>query len=138
MKCQICKEDLNDMGHNSFPFKRGNCCDKCNSNLITPLRLYLSGYNKKKLLVIENNKIYTTDVLDDSISIDLLQRLVNGYIEIYPYIDKNFFFIVNEDGKILKDLKHNDLAYEIFGINIFGNLVLCPKNLMKEDKENEK
>ena len=46
MKCCICqqkiKKELNGwtLGNNAQPVKDGRCCNKCNSTIVIPARLY--------------------------------------------------------------------------------------------------
>ena len=51
---------------------------------------------------------------------------MDGYIELYPIENEHYHFIVDEEG-FVKDKAPNELAYELFGIQVLGNLVLCPK-----------
>ena len=62
----------------------------------------------------------------DDVPLKDLQNLVDGCIELYPIENKHYHFIVDEEG-FVKDKAPNELAYELFGIQVLGNLVLCPK-----------
>ena len=115
------------MGNNASPFKRDECCDECNESIVLQLRLFLSGNTKKQLLVITPyNDITFLEFDADDVPLKDLQNLVDGYIELYPIENKHYHFIVDEEG-FVKDKAPNELAYELFGIQVLGNLVLCPK-----------
>ena len=43
---------------------------------------------------------------------------------------EHLLFLVDEEG-LIKQKKFNDLAFELFGIDVVGNLVLCPKKHFK-------
>ena len=129
MNCSICGRDLKGTGNNASPLKRGNgkCCDECNNSIILQLRMFLSGNVKKQMLIITpNNELFYLNFDEDDIPLKSLQKLVDGYIELYPIENKHYHFIVDEEG-LLKEKKPNELAFEIFGIQVVGNLVLCPK-----------
>ena len=63
MKCSICKEEIEkkyhngevywDSGHNAQPVTNGRCCDKCNSNIVIPVRI--QGYRITSLNRKEEN-----------------------------------------------------------------------------------
>lgn len=115
-------------GHDSSPFKRGECCNKCNENL-EELRTYLKGTNPKTLLTIEPNGVMIyVDIDEEEVSLEELQRLVGGYIELYPKDDERFVFIVDEEG-LLKNRPFNHVAKELFDIDVVGTLVLCHKSV---------
>ena len=127
MRCSICDKVFEGTGNNPSPFKRDVCCDECNESIVLQLRLFLSGNTKKQLLVITPyNDITFLEFDVDDVPLKDLQELVDGYIELYPIDNEYFHFIVDEEGYI-KDKAPNELAYELFGVQVLGNLVLCPK-----------
>ena len=127
MRCAICDKVIEGTGNNPSPFKRDVCCDECNESIVLQLRLFLSGNTKKQLLVITPyNDITFLEFDVDDVPLKDLQQLVDGYIELYPTDNEYFHFIVDEEGYI-KDKAPNELAYELFGVQVLGNLVLCPK-----------
>lgn len=131
MKCSICGREFMGYGNNPAPLNRKKCCDACNSQIVMPLRIYLSGGNKSTVLVIEPNFVVSyIEVKENKIPLKTLQEMVDGYIQVYPKGDDNFFFIVDEDG-LLKRKELNLLASELFGIKIVGNLVVLPKQLFE-------
>lgn len=129
MICSICGKEIKGFGNNASPFKRSECCDRCNNLIILPLRLFLSKKQSamKKLLVITpaNGLIYL-EAVEKDIPLKKLQKLVGGYIELYPIKNEYYHFIVDEEGYI-KGKPLNILALELFGIRVVGNLVLCQK-----------
>ena len=129
MKCSICSKEIIGFGNNASPFNNERCCDDCNENVLLPLRMYLSGLCKKQILVLKpDNTLKFVDVKGKEVDLKTLQNEVEGYIELYPKSDKNFYFIINEEGKLRK-LKQNALAMNIFRIKAVGNVVICPKRL---------
>lgn len=127
MRCSICSKEFNEPGNNTSPLKRGKCCDECNSKLVLPLRIYMSSDNTTHALLIESNNIISYMKIDGvKDRLETLQEMVGGYIEVYPMRDKDFVFIVDEEG-LIKQKEFNHLAYEIFGIKVVGNLVLVPR-----------
>lgn len=125
-KCSICGRDIKGAGNNASPFKRSECCDECN-NLVLKLRMFLSGYVKKELLLITPfNKLTFLKFDEDDVPLEKLQKLVGGYIELYPIENEYYHFIVDEEG-LIKEKAPNELVAELFGIQVYGNLVLCPK-----------
>ena len=95
------------------------------------LKKYLSqkGESLKRLLVVEpSGCLIFVDVEEDKVSLKELQRLVDGYIELYPKRDTKFQYIVDEEG-LLKNKPYNRLAKELFDVDVVGSLVLCPTGL---------
>ena len=41
MKCCICGEEINGYGNNAEPLAEGECCDRCNIEVVIPYRLAL-------------------------------------------------------------------------------------------------
>ena len=39
MKCCFCKKDAGKYGNNALPIMDGRCCDKCNANVVIPIRI---------------------------------------------------------------------------------------------------
>ena len=127
-KCDLCGNKFEGPGHNPAPFNRDICCDECNNNLVLRLRLYLTGTEPNTLLVIEpNGTLIYVDLEGDTASLKELQRLVGGYIEVYPKEDENFVFIVDEEG-LIKHKPYNVLVKELFDIDVVGPLVLCHRS----------
>lgn len=72
-----------------------------------------------------NNKAYF--VLEE------LQANVGGYIEVYPEkVIKNTMLFVDEDG-LLKDRKPNQLAKDLFDLDLVGDIFFVPNNLLHEE-----
>ena len=129
--CSICGCQFDGFGNNSAPLKRGECCKKCDDEVVLPLRLFFAGAMKNALLVLgEDNGITYHQINSDHAELKLLQKLVGGYIELYPYDSDRFYLIVDEDG-YPKNRQFNGLANEIFNIIAVGNVVVCPKELFE-------
>lgn len=132
MKCLICGKEFEGLGNNPSPFKREVCCNECNDNLVLTMRLVLSGTVDNIILVLTPYG----DILafkvenDEEVALEGFQNLVDGYVEVYPMKHENLLFLVDEEG-LIKQKEFNDLAFELFGIDVVGNLVLCPKKHFK-------
>lgn len=127
MYCSICGKDIKGVGNNATPFNRNECCDECNNSIVLKLRMFLNGNVKKQLLTITpTNLLLYLEFDEDDVPLKTLQKSVDGYIELYPIENEHYYFIVDEEG-LMKHKKINELALELFGIQVFGNLTLCPK-----------
>ena len=82
-------------------------------------------------IINTNNEIIESAPKEKFYSLQELQEIVEGYIEIV-FLPNNFCLVVNEEGK-LKQLPINIIATQIirqFGINdiIVGNALYCNRN----------
>lgn len=41
-KCSICGKNYKGYGNNAQPINNGECCDKCNLNVVVPTRLEIA------------------------------------------------------------------------------------------------
>lgn len=130
MKCEICHKEITGYDCNAWPLSKGRCCQECDDKYVVPLRIFLSGIVKDQILILKADNSIEYESVDKELSLKKSQDIVEGYIELYPLQDKQFYFIVNEEG-MLKKLKFNELAYKLFGIEVLGNMIVCPKNLFK-------
>ena len=130
MKCSICGKEINGKGNNPAPLQRGKCCDECNIKKVMPIRMFLNGMNQHQLLVLNTDGTFKITEKMNEAPLKLLQDLVGGYITLYPSKIEGMLLICDEEG-LLKRREPNELAYEILGINVVGNLVLCPQDLFK-------
>ena len=130
-ECSICGKRFEGLGNNPSPFPGERCCDECDNSVVIPIRLFLSGTRQDQILVINpNGTMLIVDVDGDEVPLEELQRLVGGYIELYPKKDKRFLFVVNEEG-LLKEMKPNTAAYDLLGIKAVGPVIVVPKKLFK-------
>ena len=72
--------------------------------------------NKLKILYKEVGKIPEVKEIEDTL--EAKQKLVNGLIEVVPYID-DMLLICNEEGKILKMHPNLDFTYDYIAGNCF-------------------
>ena len=128
MKCEICQKEITGYDCNAWPLSTGRCCQECNDKYVVPLRIFLSGMIKDQILILKVDNTIEFESVDRELTLKKSQSIVEGYIELYPLQDKHFYFIVNEEG-ILKNMKFNELAFKLFGIEVLGNMIVCPKNL---------
>lgn len=127
--CDLCGRKIHGKGNNPAPFNGEICCDECNEGLVKPLRSHLKGTMPKTLLVVNPSGVLIyIDVEGEGASLKELQYLVDGYIEVYPKEDDLFVYIVDEEG-LLKKREYNQPAKDLFGVDVVGPLVLCPKRL---------
>lgn len=130
MKCEICQKEITGYDCNVWPLSTGRCCQECNNKYVVPLRIFLSGMIKDQILILKVDNTIEFESVDRELTLKKSQSIVEGYIELYPLQDKHFYFIVNEEG-MLKNMKFNELAFKLFGIEVLGNMIVCPKNLFK-------
>lgn len=129
-KCSICGKEIKGWGNNPYPLDRGECCDECNNNVVIPLRLIFLPSNKNYTLTIYENGRLQVNKYVKEIPLKELQKMVDGYIELYPHKENGFYYLVDEDG-ISKERPFNYLAEELLNIEALGNVVVIPKNLLK-------
>ena len=72
--------------------------------------------NKLKILYKEVGKI--PEVIEIEDTLEAKQKLVDGLIEVVPYID-DMLLICNEEGKILKMYPNLDFTYDYIAGNCF-------------------
>ena len=66
-----------------------------------------------------------------------LQMYVGGYIEVYPeQVLRETILFVDEEG-LLKNKPYNQLAKDLFGIDLVGDILFVPNNLMNDDGDDE-
>lgn len=129
--CSICGNEFKGFGNNPYPFDRDICCDECNKNVVIPLRIMLSKMNKKSLVILSTDNSITFYKVDaEKVGLETLQRFVDGYIEFYPNENSDFAYIVNEEG-LIRSMEYNYLANELLGIDVVGNVVICPNDLLE-------
>lgn len=131
MKCDICQKEISGYENNAWPLSSGKCCQECDDKYVVPLRIFLSGMVKDQILILKaDDSTFEFETVKNELSLKRSQNIVEGYIELYPIRDKFFYYIINEEG-LLKKLKINKLAYQLFGMKVLGNMIVCPKNLFK-------
>jgi|688.fasta_scaffold194283_4 hypothetical protein len=79
--------------------------------------------------------VATTDfniipINDNNVSLEKLQKAVDGYIELVAFRDDNFEIIVDEEG-LIKSKKINLLAYAISGLELAGTVVFLKRGILK-------
>lgn len=130
MKCAICGKEIKGIGHNPSPFRGTRCCDKCNKYVIIA-RGFLSGLQTNMIMILgtDNSVSFQLNRTKENVAFKELQKWVGGFIEMYPLEDEKFYYIVDEEG-LLKEKPYNELANDLFGIDVVGNLLVVPKQLM--------
>ena len=130
MKCAICGKEIKGVGHNPSPFRGTRCCDECNKYVIIA-RGFLSGLQTNMIMILgtDNSVSFQLNRTKENVTLKELQKLAGGFIEMYPLEDDKFYYIVDEEG-LLKERPYNELANDLFGIDVVGNLLVVPKQLM--------
>lgn len=131
MKCSICNKSFEGESHNPQPLHGKACCTICNNKVVLPIRLYQSGIHPDKAMLIS-----TTGTIEfvkpKAVTFELneVQKLVQGYIEIYPIRIPNQIVVVNEEGLII-GMAFNTIAKIAFGIDAVGPVLICPKKIFE-------
>ena len=102
--CCICNQKIKGWGNNPDPIPGDECCDKCNNEIVVPIRIFLNCMYKGYLAELTPNN----------------QVGCNYY---FKHLYKDFLFLVDEDGD-LKHLEKNTIANEMFGLDICGTLLI--------------
>ena len=66
-KCVICGKPITGYGNNAQPVKDGNCCDKCNQEVVIPARIKMMGLKEEAedLDIDTKAEIIEPETLDD-------------------------------------------------------------------------
>tara|TARA_B100000795_G_C22544207_1_gene339985 strand:- start:228 stop:449 length:222 start_codon:yes stop_codon:yes gene_type:complete len=71
---------------------------------------------------MESTEIKMVNYSIEEPTLEIIQKIVNGYFTIIPLYDgKNMY--VNEEGELRK-LKINEDASKIVGFHVFGNVII--------------
>lgn len=132
MKCCICGKEIKGSGHNPSPFIGAKCCDKCNGELVVPLRLVLN--DRKTAIVIAPDKLSVLQPKGRYFTLEELQKIVDGYIEIAPEVIPGFITLVNEEG-LLKGMPFNATFNILFGESYVGTVALIPKEIFEAPED---
>lgn len=81
------------------------------------------------ILGTDNSVSFQLNRTKENVTLKELQKWAGGFIEMYPLEDDKFYYIVDEEG-LLKERPYNELANDLFGIDVVGNLLVVPKQLM--------
>ena len=60
-ECCICKKLIKGYGHNANPVVNGRCCDKCNLDIVIPIRIKLPNDKIKKFLNEKCSEVKNND-----------------------------------------------------------------------------
>lgn len=135
MRCCICKKEIKGYGNNAFPAGNSTCCDECNIKVVVPYRLLLRNYEKEDTaLLVTPNELKLVKPKDKYFTLKELKQSVNGYIELGMEVLPHFLTVVNEEGLIRK-FKFNELAYHLFGIEVYGNALIVPKKIFEKPED---
>lgn len=131
MKCSICNKTFDGESHNPQPLSGKVCCSTCNNGVVLPMRVFQSGIQSDKALLITTERsIEFVKPKGSVFELDEIQRLVQGYIEIYPIRIPSHIVVVNEEGLIL-GMPFNAVAKLAFGIEAVGPVLNCPKRIFE-------
>lgn len=131
MKCSICSKSFDGESHNPQPLSGKACCSTCNNKVVLPMRLFQSGIQSDKaLLITTEGSIEFVKPKGSVFELKEIQELVQGYIEIYPIRIPSHIVVVNEEGHIL-GMPLNKVAQLAFGIEAVGPVLICPKRIFE-------
>lgn len=95
-KCPLCGMTYSGHGNNPYPFQVENCCNNCNAKFVIPMRMFLNNKTPKYAVVFDTNgNIRPVKPKGDKFSLEELQSLVGGLIEVYPRRFNNRLVICN-------------------------------------------
>lgn len=137
--CDICSKKFEGWGNNPWPYRGDYCCDDCNEHLVVPTRIFLSGAIPCGILFDDDGTIKSVYPTNKSkFTLEELQYQVLGYIEpVHNKITKHhdsLTFFVNEEG-LLKDMKPNALAFQLFNLEIVGPLFVVNNDTLRGDED---
>ncbi len=139
MKCVICGKEIKEYGNSANPVVNGTCCNHCNNHVVIPYRIFLAtlGTGRNTALLIKPDGCEIVNPKDKYFTLEELQNLVEGYIEVLPpqlvKLD-DVLAVVNEEG-IIRDLEDNNLSEAMLNLPIKGNLLLVPKEIFEKEEE---
>ena len=83
-------------------------------------------------LLSENYTYKVVKPENSKFTLEELQKLVGGYIEVYPtrLLSPMAVFLCDEEG-LLKKRKFNNLFYDVFGETAVGNVLVVPKKVLE-------
>ena len=135
--CSICKRKFEGFGNNPAPFTGERCCDECNTNYVIPLRIYsITKEQKSAVLFKEDGTVETVKPKGKYYTLEELQKLVGGLIELYPARYRDNYIVCDEEG-LIKNRKINKPFKALTGIGLVGNVLLCPEAIFEEPEEDE-
>jgi len=82
-----------------------------------------------KIIKTDGTKIEVAPANGSDFSLEELQKVVGGYIEIV-YLSEGRLMVVNEEGW-LNNLPYNPSASEIYGHPIVGDVLICERKQIK-------
>lgn len=131
MKCCICGKEIKGYGNSPFPIAGNKCCDECNTNIVLPARIFINEIkNEKWALWITKNKVQFVKPSGSVFTLKELQKLVGGYIEVISSKIPNYIDVVDEEG-LLKKKEFNRLAYLLFDVEYYGDVLICPLKIFE-------
>jgi hypothetical protein len=95
------------------------------------MRMFLNNKTPKYAVVFDTNgNIRPVKPKGDKFSLEELQSLVGGLIQLYPRRFNNLLVICNEEG-LIKRLRKNEIFKKYSLATLVGDIVLCPNNLFE-------
>jgi len=133
-KCPICNNELVSEGNNASPINISNVCNECNMNVVIPYRIYLSNKIKDRAMVVSpEGFIKLVKPESKHFTLEELQSIVGGLIELYPHRINVDIIICNDKGSI-KNMPYNNLIKLLFDIDLVGTVIVSPTNLDEYDE----
>ena len=135
MKCCICGKEKEGYASNPMPVAGTACCDECNGKVIVPLRVFLATLRTQNLaILITGSEVQLVQPKGRYFTLEELQGLVGGYIELAPRVFDDYLTVVDEEG-LLKQKPFNNLSYKIFETDLVGNVLIVPKRIFEKPED---
>lgn len=131
-RCDICHKRFSEYPNNPSPFSGRLCCDKCNFEIVIPMRIYESLENPQTAMLFKTDgTLKQVKPKDRHFTIKELKTLVRGKFSIYPHEINNHLIICNE--KVIQTrLGENHLFNQYARLTLVSDVLLCPKTRYKE------
>lgn len=138
-ECSICRKPFEGYGNNPAPLPGDSCCDGCNRSYVIPLRLVqikITRESKSAVIFKEDGTVSTVTPKGKYYTLEELQALVGGLIEIYPARYLDHLIVCDEEG-IIKNRKLNVPFKQLTSIGLLGNVLLVPESIFEEPEEED-
>lgn len=137
MRCCICGKEINGVGNNPFPIAGRKCCDECNEKVIIPFRTFIDSFEKNDVaMLVTQTEIKLAKPKGKFFTLEELEKLIGGGIRMgIRIIINGYLTIINFDEDDHNSNSFNDLFYKMFDIEYHSNVLLCPLEMAKFQKE---
>ena len=136
--CAICKKSFKESNDSIHPLIGEALCSDCIAKFVIPTCIQqITKESKNAILFREDGKAEIISPKGEYFTLEELQHLVGGYIEIYPARYLDHLIVCDEEG-LIKKRKLNVPFKALTTIGLVGNVLLCPERIFEEpEKEDE-